>query len=138
MSITFGGDLFSDESRADQIFRRFCQFHSDNPDIWRLFERFSLELVKSGREHYGIGAVCERIRWHIDVETKGDEVKINNDFRAYYARMFKVTHPQYDLFSTRRRTSADKPAFDVDLPVYRGSPAGDEATLMEMLRRLVQ
>lgn len=129
-------DLFR-PSRAEQIFDRFVEFHRQNPEVWRLFERFALQAAAAGRSRYGAAAIVERVRWHIEVETKGDAVKINNDFRAYYARMFMVAHPGLDLFEIRRRVSADKPAYDVDLSFVPAAPLHDERTLMEQLRRLL-
>jgi len=126
------------KSRAKQIFARFSEFHSSNPDVWQLFERFTLELLAAGRLHYGSGAIFERIRWHVDVETKGDSAKLNNNFRAYYARMFEVAHPQHTgFFRNRKRTSEARPAQESDKDfIHTGSP-GDEALLAKQLETLL-
>lgn len=125
------------DSRADQILARFVEFHRLNPQVWELFERFAWEIIARGRTRYSVSAIVERIRWHIDIETSG-EVKINNDFRAYYARMFMAKYPEYPLFEVRRRLSATKPAYKSDVPVIPPLPAVDEFALNETLRGLAR
>ena len=127
----------STQSRADQIFARFKTFHRENPQIWELFKRFAFVSVERGRERYSVDAIIERIRWHVDIETRGDAVKINNDFRAYYARMFMAKFPEHDgFFEIRRRVSAEREAYDVDLTVFNTGRPVDEADLRRQLRDL--
>jgi len=104
-------DLFSwrPRTRADKIREEFERFHADNPMVWDLFQRFSLEVVESGRKHYSASAIFERIRWHVEIETTG-EFKLCNNYRAYYARLFHQHHPNLagffrnrELVSARRR-----------------------------------
>lgn len=101
-----------------------------------MFQRFALEVARRGRDRYAVSAIVERIRWHVDIETTGDEVKINNDFRAYYARMFMAKYPQYPIFQTRKRLSAERPAFDHDLPVTNVGAAVGEESLLQVLRAM--
>jgi hypothetical protein len=124
-------------TRADQIFNRFVAFHTANPDVFKLFEKFTLQLIGAGRQHYGIAAITERIRWHLNVDTKGDEVKINNDFKAYYARMFVAKHPQHaGFFQMRRRTSEDHIAYAEDFATFHTGATGNESALMSQLATL--
>jgi hypothetical protein len=129
--------LGNGETRADQIYRRFKQFHVANPIIWKLFVRFSFEVVNSGREGYGAAAVFERLRWHLNIEIRGDEtVKLNNDFRAYYARMFEAKY-MLGLFRMRKRRSAGVMAYGDDIPVHFDPPPGfEDKTLVEELKKL--
>jgi hypothetical protein len=130
-------DFTAPESRADQIFKRFCEFHAANPQIWTLFERFALQITSSARPRYSGRLIFERIRWHVNVETAGDEVKINNDFAPYYTRMFIAKHPLAGAaFALRRRTSEKRPAFDQDLAVFHVGAPGDESALMAQLRTM--
>lgn len=130
-------DLFKPETRADQIFARFEKFHAANPQIWSHFRRFALEAVQSGRARFGGAMIIQRIRYFVEIETKGDVVKINNDFEPYYVRMFVAKFPQHEgLFELRRRTSADYDGFDVDLSVVDSGPLDDEAALLEKLRKM--
>ena len=105
-------------TRADQIFAAFVVFHITNRHIYRLVEKFTFNRIYRGFKNYGIGAVIEAIRWHVDVPTESEDgLKIRNDFRAYYARLFHVGHPEWKgFFRCRVLRSKNKPAFKHDLP----------------------
>ena len=83
-------------------------WHKLNPDVWRLFERFTLQAISSGREHYSAWAVIQRIRWHTTVETSGSDFKISNDYIAFSARLFHVKHPEYDGFFRTKKLKEEK------------------------------
>lgn len=84
-----------------------AKFDSAHPEVYALVQRFAFEAIGRGRRRIGIAAVWERIRWHFDVELDGgDGYKLNNSFRAYYARRFQADHPQHaGLFEVRRLRS---------------------------------
>lgn len=125
------------QSRAEQIFARFKVFHQANPIIWDLFKRYVNELISNGRAHYSVDAVMHRIRWHVDVETKGESVKLNDHYTAYYGRMFMAKYPEHEgFFELRKRLSAEHDAYDQDVAVFRTGPAGPESSLMNALRGL--
>ena len=90
-------------TRADQILDAFEKFHAKNPEVWKLFLRFSIQAHETGRLHYSSNAIFERIRWHIEIEIKGEEVKLNNNFRAHYARMFHLYRPDINGFFRNRK-----------------------------------
>lgn len=124
-------------TRADQIFERFKKFHAANPQIWTSFEKFTLQLISAGREHYGADAICQRIRWHLDTETRGEPLKLNDHYSAYYARMFEAKHPNWaGFFRSRKRVSQDKPAYDIDLVSAAAIPPAGEDLLMKELAAL--
>ena len=84
-------------------------WHRLNPHVWRLFEKYSFEAIKSGRENYSAWAVIQRIRWHTTIETQGADFKISNDYIAFYSRLFHVKHPQYDgFFITKKLKGEDE------------------------------
>lgn len=101
-TFTAGLPLFSRASKD-----AFDKFHAENPDVWRHFEKFTLELIEAGHLHYSADAVCHRIRWHLDVETKSEDgLKLNNNYTAHYARLFAARYPQHaTFFRCRRRKS---------------------------------
>lgn len=107
-------------TRKEQIQRRFMEFHAANPHVWKLVEKYTLMLIERGFAHHSINAVFERVRWDINVDTKSEEgVKLNNDYRAHYTRLWNEVHPEHaGFFRTRRMRSADKPAYRVDVPVF--------------------
>ena len=82
--------------------RRFERFHLANPEVWRLFQRFAFEAARAGRTRYSARTIIHRIRWYVEVETRGDHFKINNDFSPFYARLWARAYPSHeDLFETR-------------------------------------
>lgn len=85
----------------DDTIKKFLKYHKINPDIWTSFEEKSLELIRLGQTHYGAGAIAEIIRYE-RIKTGQDGFKINNNFRAYYARVFEIKYPEYlGFFETR-------------------------------------
>ena len=90
----------SDES----LKRKWWEWHKENPHVWQLFERFTYEAINAGYNHYSVAAIIERIRWHAEIETRGDVFKINNNHKAYYARYFQHMHPEHDGFFRTRET----------------------------------
>jgi hypothetical protein len=80
----------------------FNKFHAENPDVFRLFVRFTREAIAAGHKRYSAHAILHRIRWHTSVETRGDAFKINDHFAPMYSRLFMREFPQHDgVFETR-------------------------------------
>ena len=98
-------------TRAEQIYNDFEQFNLQNPQVWELFEKYAMMIIQRGFSHYGAAAVFERIRWHVQIETIGQEFKLNNNFCAHYARKFDDKYPDYaGFFRCRRLVSENKNA----------------------------
>ncbi len=91
----------------NKLYDKFQEFHNSNPRVWKLFKTFSFDVIRSGRKHYSVNAIFERIRWHTDIETKSeDSFKLCNNHRAYYARMFNEEFPEYgEFFKTKKLRS---------------------------------
>lgn len=88
-------------ARAHEL--RFEAWLANNPEVWRLFERFAFEVIAAGHDRYSADAICHRIRWHVQVETRDhDGWKVNNNHVAYLARRFARVHPEYEGFFQKR------------------------------------
>lgn len=72
----------------------FLSFHRENPGVWREFERFALDAARAGRQHYGAKSIMERVRWECEI-AHGSDFKCNNNWTAYYARIFAAKYPEY-------------------------------------------
>lgn len=95
-------------------FDRWCEFHRDNPDIFRLFVQFAKQAKAAGRERYGAHAIGERIRWHVMVETRSaDGFKVNDHHWPYYSRLAMLTEP--DLVGVFERRDAQFDATDAEI-----------------------
>ena len=85
---------------------KFDEWLRENPNIVPLFLRYARDARESGLKHYGIGALTERVRWHVRVETKGDDFKINNNWRSRLARELARRDPSLkDFFEFRKLTA---------------------------------
>lgn len=106
-----------------------------------MFQRFAKEVIhSSGRETYSVSAIFERIRWHHQIELrKTTEVRINNNHRSFYARLFHLAYPQHkNFFNTRKMVSADKLASETPLEYFDFGPPEGEEPLQEKLLGLLK
>ncbi|MGV9815780.1 hypothetical protein ACWDTQ_28205 [Streptomyces cellulosae] len=60
-------------------------------------EALARSWFESGKTSVGIGFLCEILRWNQGIKTNShDDFKINNDFRAHYARMMIARNPEWE------------------------------------------
>ena len=87
---------------------RFRAFHEANPHIYDNLRRLALDLVANGRSHYGIGSLFEVLRWHYELSTDSD-FKLNNNYRACYARLLMQEEPRLSgFFRCRKRKAGEE------------------------------
>jgi len=93
-------DLFNPNESQHE---RFLRFHLKYPQVYRLFEKFALQLLESGHKTMGSKMIIERIRWEVATQSMDDDgFKINNNYTCYYSRLFMKNNPQHgDCFETR-------------------------------------
>jgi len=98
-------------SRRDEIAEQCPTFHKKHPEVWDLFVQFTNEMIRRGFKNYSVNAIFERIRWEKDAGGNGVEsFKLNNNYRALYARRFMKMYPEYEgFFRTREQPSSTKP-----------------------------
>lgn len=85
------------DPRARDAWRQFRKYHEDRPEVWRLFKKFTLEVIASGQESYGAHAIFQRIRWETEIEQKG-QFKVSNTAFPFYARVFGRAFAKYSDF----------------------------------------
>ena len=86
----------------------FIAFNTNNPEVWVMFRDFTFQLISAGRKRFGAKAIFERIRWEKILTTSDKDFKINNNYCAYYARMFMNIYPEYLKFFRVRGSEADQ------------------------------
>jgi myosin-crossreactive antigen len=99
------GDLFgTPEKPLTELEAAFWVFHIENPRIYELFDKYTRYAVRKGRTKFGVSVIIEQIRWYTTIVTESaDGFKINNDHRAYYARLWMRNNPGHaGLFRTRK------------------------------------
>lgn len=88
------GNLFN--AHADDAYVKFLVFHSEHPTVYKLFEKFALQLINNGHEKLGAKMIIERIRWEMSTQSKDAAgFKINNNYTCYYSRLFIKNHPEH-------------------------------------------
>lgn len=95
------------KTRQEEMRQQVSAFHREHPDVWELFVSFTNQMIDKGYQHYSVNAIFERIRWEKDVGGDGvNSFKLNNNYRAFYARRFMKMYPKHEgFFRTREQTS---------------------------------
>jgi|GEM_PF-899780 hypothetical protein len=84
----------------------FWEFHKKNPRVYGLLLLFAIEWRQGhgANARLGIAALFERVRWEMSLGKKSDQFKLNNNYRAFYARLIMDNNPLLkELFSVRRQ-----------------------------------
>jgi len=91
----------------DRIAREFEQFHAQHPWVYRRLKDLALAIRQTGRDHYGMKALFEVLRFEHALETnKTDGLKLNNNYTALYARKLGQEVPQLEHFFHYRERKA--------------------------------
>lgn len=99
---------FETEPEPRTIEEKFEEFHAEHPEVYRMLVRLAHEWVSVGRSKLGIATLFEKLRWewHVNGLTDRDGFKLNNNYRALYARKMMAENCELDgLFETRTRAS---------------------------------
>jgi len=86
----------------------FDAYHAENPLIYSKLVQFAGEAVTAGAKHIGVGMLYERLRWFTRVEARDDTFKVNNNYRAFYARKLMSEYPAFAGLFEIRRSIADQ------------------------------
>lgn len=65
---------------------RFIAFHNANPHVFSALYHLAINARRAGWKRGSIALYYERIRWSWAVRTNGDDYKLANAHRAFYAR----------------------------------------------------
>ena len=69
--------------------RAFWQFHHDNPHVYDKLVAYARQFALY-HEHGSINLLFERVRWDYLTDTAtADGFKLNNNHRAFYARLIE-------------------------------------------------
>lgn len=98
---------FFDGLDADLLVKA-TRFHEDHPLVYAKVREYAFQAQAAGLTHFGIGAIFERVRWFCQVETHGDEFKLNNNYRAFYVRLLMEREPRLRSFFETRTSMFDR------------------------------
>lgn len=66
----------------------FAKFHEANPHVYTELVKLARLLKSKGHRKIGIAMLFEQLRWQYALATSDmSGYKLNNNYRAYYARM---------------------------------------------------
>ncbi len=100
-----------DDPREGTIAERALRFHTRNPGVYAYAVRISRYTKARGVNHYGIGAIWEIMRFKY-LETHGDIYKLNNNYRAWYARRIMALEADLAEFFSIRDCPNDAEYFE--------------------------
>jgi hypothetical protein len=86
-------------TEEDKIAAAFATFHTANPWVYQRLRQRALDLKSTGINHYGIGGLYETLRYEASLTGRDvDGFKLNNNYRALYARELARNEPQLEHF----------------------------------------
>lgn len=84
----------------------FRRFHEANPQVFREIVRLCRQAKGRGFDRWSINGVFEVLRWNQAIVTDEGKPKLNNNYRAFYARLVMELCPDLEgFFETRERTA---------------------------------
>jgi len=87
----------------DPLTARFTEFHQRNPGVYAAIVRLARQRKAAGWTTGSIAQIFEVLRWEADLLiVSEDGLKLNNDYRAPYARLVMANEPDLaGFFHTR-------------------------------------
>lgn len=93
---------------GDQLSDAWWDFHQAHPEVYAALRDRSLELVRYGHRHLGIGMLWEVLRYYslLGAQPGEDAYRLNNSYRSRYARLLMQCEPELaGVFETRELRS---------------------------------
>ena len=88
--------------------KAFNKFHKENPHVYRMFDEYAREAFATGRKLFAVATVWEVMRWYTTVKTNDPTYKLNNNHKAYYARLWMSRMEKREgFFRTRKLRSGE-------------------------------
>jgi hypothetical protein len=100
--------------------RAFWEFHLANPEVYRLLVHYAKQW-KARHLHCSISFLFERVRWQMNIQVNASDLfKLNNNHRAFYARLIEEQEGWHEFF--RMRTQRIQSSFG---PANSRLPSGE-------------
>ncbi len=82
---------------------RAADFHRNNPHVLEAVRKVALQMRRAGHAQWSVNGAFEVLRYQWAMQTHDPEgFKLNNTYRAWYARELMRTTPELaDFFETR-------------------------------------
>lgn len=86
---------------------KFLAFHRSNPHVLVALETLARQYLAAGRKRISIAMLYEVLRFTAGLRTTGDEYALDNNHRAFYARLMVARHPEWRDAFRMRASQAD-------------------------------
>jgi len=101
---------------TDEIKEAFDQFDAEHPMVYALFSRFAWDMADKCKNG-SASMIFERMRWEAMLYGLVSVPKLNNNFRALYARKWEEDNPtKRGFFHKRKRRSVTSNSTSFDAP----------------------
>jgi hypothetical protein len=84
--------------------QQFLAFHAEHPEVYWRLRALAFQYRRRGFDRVGIATLFEVLRYERDMQGVRDAkgFRLNNNYKAHYARMLMVNNPELDgIFETR-------------------------------------
>jgi len=95
----------------------FLRFNKNNPKVFHKIVELA-DRQRQIRNHYSIEIIMNVVRYHTDLDGKGDPFKVNNNYKAFYARMYMEYRKCPGFFETRSPSLADDYDYESSISYY--------------------
>ena len=86
----------------------FRRFHAANPRVYETLVKLARRWKRRGAGKCGIGMLYETARWYLNLSGDGEPMHLNNNYRAFYARLMMEREPDLrGLFEIRRQRNGN-------------------------------
>lgn len=86
---------------------KFELFHAQNPHVYPVLVGLARDMKRIGAKKGSIAQVFEVARWNISIQTNDPDYRLQNSYRAFYARLIMHQEPDLDKFFNVRSSKAD-------------------------------
>jgi hypothetical protein len=90
--------IYEEVEEEETLSQKFTRFHNNNPQVYKVMVSMAKAMrSKNPNRKLGIAMLYEVIRWNYYMTTASDdEFKLNNDFKAPYARLIMQNNPDLE------------------------------------------
>ena len=94
-----------DAAKGERFRAQADEWVRKNPEAWAYIRCEAVKRTEQ-RKRFGIGELCEQVRWHMHVNGDKD-FRVNNNYRAAFARRLIDEYPPCREFIKTRDSAVD-------------------------------
>lgn len=95
-----------DAAKGERFMEQARAWIDANPKAWAYIVEQACASAKMLRS-FGMKALCEHVRWHMEVNEKQDGFKLNNNYTAAFTRILCEQHPEVTPYVKTRSAAVD-------------------------------